>query len=399
LNSENSESFTLTIANPSGNATIANATAGGIILNDDGGVNVQIIDDTDVQGQFTTVGGWGSWNQAGYSGDYRFSGAGTGNTATWTFQVEPGTYRIAGTWIAQYNHATNTPLTIFDGSAQVGGLTINQRSAPNDFTEGNANWENLGVYTVTGTTLSITMSNNADSAVIADAMRVERIGDYQIVDNGSSGFTTSGSWGAWNQAGFAGDYQFTTPGTGNTATWKFQVEPGTYRIAGTWIAQSNHATNTPLTIFDGSTQISSLKVNQSLAPNDFAENGANWKNLGVFSVTGNTLRITMSNDANNAVIADAFRVERVGDYQIVDNGSSGFTSSGGWGAWNRAGFAGDYQFTTPGKGNTATWTFQVEPGTYRIAGTWIAQSNHATNTPLTIFDGSAPIGNLTINQR
>ena len=395
---ESDEGFTVTLSNAGVNTVINSATASGLIANDDA-VNVQIIDDTDSQGQFTTVGGWGAWNQAGYSGDYRYSAPGTGNAATWTFQVTPGTYRIAGTWIAQSNHATNTPLSFFDGASQLGSLAINQRTAPSDFTENGANWQNLGVFSVSGSTLRITMTNNANNAVIADAMRIERIGDYQVIDDGSSGFTTNGAWGAWDQAGYAGDYRYSAPGTGNTATWTFQVTPGTYRIAGTWIAQNNHATNTPLAVYDGTAQIGSLSINQRKAPNDFTENGAGWDNLGVFSVSGSTLSITMSNNANNAVIADAMRIERVGDYQIVDDGSKGFSTTGGWGTWDKAGYASDYRYSAPGAGNTATWTFAVTPGIYKLAGTWIAQGNHATNTPLTILDGNVQIGSLTINQR
>ncbi|MBI3469319.1 MAG: hypothetical protein HY000_40465, partial [Planctomycetes bacterium] len=54
-----------------------------------------------------------------------------------------------------------------------------QRQAPNDFTESGSSWEFIGdVFSITGSTLTVRLSNvGADGYVIADAIRIERVGD------------------------------------------------------------------------------------------------------------------------------------------------------------------------------------------------------------------------------
>ena len=67
----------------------------------------------------------------------------------------------------------------------------------------------------------------------------------------------------------------------------------------------------PFTVFDGSTLLETVDVNQELAPGDFMDAGASWKDLGTFTITADTLTVQLSNQANEYVIADAIRIERV----------------------------------------------------------------------------------------
>jgi hypothetical protein len=66
-------------------------------------------------------------------------------------------------------------------------------------------------------------------------------------------------------------------------------------------------------VLDGSTPLGTVRVNQELAPNDFSDAGTTWEDLGVFTICGNTLVVRLSDNANEYVIADAIRIERVGD--------------------------------------------------------------------------------------
>ncbi len=54
-----------------------------------------------------------------------------------------------------------------------------------------------------------------------------------------------------------------------------------------------------------------MRVNQEQAPNDFTFLGAGWDILGNFIITGNTLVVRLTNQANEYVIADAIRIERL----------------------------------------------------------------------------------------
>ena len=55
------------------------------------------------------------------------------------------------------------------------------------------------------------------------------------------------------------------------------------------------------------TELTTLDINQQVAPNDFSEAGVSWDNLGeAFDVTTQTLTVQLSNAANGRVNADAF---------------------------------------------------------------------------------------------
>ncbi len=331
---------------------------------------VDIVDDG--AAGYSTAGSWGSWNQAGYLGDYQFGAPHIGSSATWSFDVAPGIYKIAATWRAGSNHASNAPFTILDGNTLIGSPTVDQTSVPNDFTDGQTSWETLGILPVSGTTLTVRLTGDAaDNYVIADAIRIERIPDTQTLDDGDSGFANVGSWGLWDQAGHLGDYRFGASNTGSSATWSFDVAPGIYKIAATWRAGSNHASNAPFTILDGNTPIGSLTVDQTAVPNDFTDAQTSWETLGVLPISGTTLTVRLTGDAaDNYVIADAIRIERIPDTQTLDDGDSGFANVGSWGLWDQAGHLGDYRFGAPDTGSSATWSFDVAPGIYKIAATW-----------------------------
>ena len=67
---------------------------------------------------------------------------------------------------------------------------------------------------------------------------------------------------------------------------------------------------------------------------DLNDRGVTWRDLGEpYDITGDTLVVELSNDANQDVVADAIRVERIdGLVHIIDDGDSeGFEiESGKW---------------------------------------------------------------------
>ena len=136
----------------------------------------------------------------------------------------------------------------------------------------------------------------------------------QILDNGDAGFSTTGEWTPYLFEGFEADIHYSAAGNGlDTARWSFSVAPGQYEVAATWSAQINRATDSPFTIIDGTTSLGTVEVNQEQPPGEFTDGGAWWKSLGTFSVSGNTLVVQLSDNANEYVIADGVRIERLGD--------------------------------------------------------------------------------------
>jgi hypothetical protein len=166
-----------------------------------------------------------------------------------------------------------------------------------------------------------------------------------IIDNGDAGFTTSGSgWGLSTGGGFEGDHSWNAAGTGaDTAEWTFNVAPGTYEVAVTWIAAINRATNAPLSVLDGTTVLATIAVNQELTPGDFTADGASWKLLGEFTITSGTLTVRLSDSANQFVIADAVRIAPVASATSLEVGVPETVDGETTGRWDH----GNHEWTTP----------------------------------------------------
>ncbi len=373
-----------------------------------------LIDDGDPG--FSTVGMWNTPAiPNGHEGDVHHSPGGNGGkVARWEFtDLTPGNYRVSATWPAHVNRATNSPFSILDG---VGGrvlhnIEVNQELSPDDFADAGSDWEDLVVVGVTGDTLVVELSNAANEYVIADAIRLEATDEPAapplpftvIVDDGDAGFATTGNWITPNiLRGHEDDLRNSAGGTGeDRATWTFTgLTPGNYRVAATWFAHANRATNAPFTIYDGigGPVLETIAVNQELAPDDFSDAGSDWETLRIVSITGTELVVELSDAANEYVIADAIRLEATNEptppplpfSAIVDDGDADFSTTGNWITPTiLRGHEGDLRHSAQGTGvDRASWMFTgLTPGDYRVSATWFAHANRATNAPFTIFDG------------
>ncbi len=278
---------------------------------------------------FSTVGTWTTDTQSGFQGDRHLSDSGDGtNTASWTFTgLLPGDYRVSATWSARAAPkvaATNAPFTLLDGTAQLATVAVNQGLAPDGFGDAGSQWQDLGgPYRITSGSLVVSLSNRADGTVIADAVRIERLGyPGQIADN--SGGAIQGTWTIATNDGFQGTTQASAAGAGeNEAYFIFgDLAPGQYRISVTWSPGADRATNAPYTLFvnNGLQPLTTVRVNQQLVPGSFSDAGATWEDLGglgnLFPITGTALVVRLSNAANGTVIADAVRLQRVNTPQV-----------------------------------------------------------------------------------
>lgn len=400
----------------------------------------------DGESSVTTTGPW-VYYAAGRGGDVRYIGANAAaGTASWNFDgIQSGQYRVSATWLgaAPSLRASNAPYSIRETASGpiLKTAAINQSPNPDDFTDAGSAWEDLGTVTINGNSLVVQLTNvGADNYVVADAIRIERVGNavtapeiavaqgttaiedggslafgntttgtpvsktltitnagnanlvlqpatlppgysivgsnftsgqivaagasttltvrldaatvgnyggllsfatndsdeasfditlsgsvyapadvpvLQIIDNGDAGYSTTGSWISWPGDGRDGDLQYlaatAAPGT---ATWAFTgLNAGQYRVSATWTTHSNRATNAPYVIREtnGGPILTSVSMNQELQPNDLLASGTLWEDLGVVTVNGTTLRVELSNvGANEYVIADAIRIERIG---------------------------------------------------------------------------------------
>ncbi len=404
---------------------------------------VWTLDDGDAG--YSASGGWSTYAGAGAQGDFAYKGVGSGGgVATWSLSgVGPGRYRVWVTWEAYSNRATNAPYTVLDGTVALGTVAVDQTQVPAGMTADGVSWYELGVYDISGDTLGVSLTDQAGPSgryVIADAVRVERVGEppagpevqvlvdgvevadgtgsmdfggtligtlvartvtvrnsgtadlalgtivvpsgfslvtnfgttllapgqstdfvvqldavqegsfggvlrfdssdanespYDIavsgtvttqvvtpqvwtLDDGDAGYSASGGWSTYAGAGAQGDFAYKGVGSGGgVATWSLSgVGPGRYRVWVTWEAYSNRATNAPYTVLDGTVALGTVAVDQTQVPAGMTADGVSWYELGVYDISGDTLGVSLTDQAGPSgryVIADAVRVERVGE--------------------------------------------------------------------------------------
>jgi len=221
--------------------------------------------------------------------------------------------------------------SIYDGNTLLKTVEVNQVIAEVDYPAHGTVWDELSVVTITSGTLKVELSDNANGYVIADAILIEQVEEEEIepeedvstvpaesfedtiLDDDDVGYSSIGAWNNWTQAGYLGDVDYKSAGNGSAkALWEINNIPsGTYRVLATWLPYSGRATNAPYTIFDGTTEITTIEVNQVATMKDYTAHGAVWDILATVTITSGRLAVELSDDANGYVIADGILVERV----------------------------------------------------------------------------------------
>ena len=133
----------------------------------------------------------------------------------------------------------------------------------------------------------------------------------------------TGSWNSY-QGGYRGDVGYflysTTPG--DVAYYPFEgLPPATYQLAMTWGALASLSKTVNVLIQDwGGNTLSTVVIDQTIAPADFEANGFGWKVLGTFSSAASsrvTVAITTAG-STDPVIADAVMLTRTSaDVSVV----------------------------------------------------------------------------------
>ncbi|MCK4661139.1 MAG: right-handed parallel beta-helix repeat-containing protein, partial [Phycisphaerae bacterium] len=139
------------------------------------------------------------------------------------------------------------------------------------------------------------------------------IGSAQIIDDGETGFSLSGTWSdVSGDGGYDDDYQESTAPDG-VASWTFSgLTPGsTYQLAATWRGQSGNTREAWYRVYEEGTVVSRRKVDQYYAPEDFTDGGVDWEALGYFEASGSTLEVRLSGSSIGRLIADAVRLQQI----------------------------------------------------------------------------------------
>ncbi|MCU7817135.1 MAG: hypothetical protein KZQ81_18555 [Candidatus Thiodiazotropha sp. (ex Rostrolucina anterorostrata)] len=279
-----------------------------------------------------------------------------GNTANWAFDIsETGQYQVYAKWTANPNRASNASYVITDDVTDT-NMTVDQR------TDGSI-WNLLGTFNFSqGGHYQVSLSNQADGYVIADAIKVVSVNtnpdtaiwsfsvpqagshrvfarwtsnanratdaQYTIVsDTGESTVSVNQQLdgGVWNllgtnsfndgvgyevrladqaASGEMADAIQLLPidATPNRFSWKMPIpQTGQYAVYARWTAYPNHATNATYSI-QSDEGVSTVQKDQQTS-------GAKWSWLGTFNFTqGGDYQISLTDEADGYVIADGIRL-------------------------------------------------------------------------------------------
>jgi hypothetical protein len=332
--------------------------------------------------------------------------------AAWWFSMPAGTYDIAITYTASTSLTTQLGLDLYDGVGHwIGQAKVNEQVAPSDFTDQGVQWKRLGSFTLTNNIFHISTWNSAtDGAICISAIEIRAV--PMINDSDASGiknadaFSITGTWTTNTTAGAFGDSHVsnTTAGSGtSTATWTLPVlSSGTYELDATWVNSSALSANATYNIYDGSTLLSSVSVNQKSAPSGVTDEGINWTSLGSFTFSSQ-VKVMVSNTATDGqVCADAIRVRPA--YQPTEVVKESYPGSWYNSDWSTipSGLYGDALVSnTPNgsKQSQVAWWFPCRPGQYEVDVTWVSGASYSTNIGFDVYNGLKWLKTATVNEQ
>jgi len=187
---------TTTTTTSSSSSTTTTTTTGGSTTGSACTDVVSVLDEP----QAVFVPATGSWTEyaAGFNNKFKYHpGGGTGSkSATWTFTgLPPGQYQVSATWAPFSIGATNAPF-IITGDAALPAVRVNQVNPPAAHaTVGSVNFQNLTTVTITGSTITVSLTDDANNYVFADAVRITCYTPPSTTTGGTTtgGTTTGGS--------------------------------------------------------------------------------------------------------------------------------------------------------------------------------------------------------------
>ena len=253
---------------------------------------------------------------------------------------------------------SNASYTVENNDGAVATVAMDQSKSPDDLDSEGAFWEELvevNVYESSGGFIKVTLSNDADSNwVIADAVRVEKIGDLELVP------------------------EIEVKLDGANLTDNIAVDLGS-TIEDTPVIHTFTIKNT------GLSELTSLAIDTSGVPTGLVVSALGETTLARNETTTFTVTVTaadvatlnttlqlVSNDGdeNPFDIPLTAVVTAAPQYVIIDDGDVGYTSTAGFNDWKNAGYKGDLQYvnTSDKIGEaTASWLFSgLGLGKYQV---------------------------------
>ncbi len=155
-----------------------------------------------------------------YGGSYGYSATGSDH-AIYTFNnCKSGRYQISASVQWDPSYTTHAQYLVKDGATTVGTFAVDQTQTPSfDRAYQGIRFLDLGIVTMTGTTMTVTLSNAAGSGTLsADCIRIERIQDPVVGPGDTVTFSCGFGWIDSTQ-GYAGQLTDVPVSVETDSTW------------------------------------------------------------------------------------------------------------------------------------------------------------------------------------
>ena len=131
---------------------------------------------------------------------------------------------------------------------------------------------------------------------------IETLDEKVIVDNGSTGTTSTGNWSAKiDSQAYGADYLLANRNNiASSYRWTPVLTPGTYSVYAWWEDKTNYSSNVPYVIHHGGQNETVYR--------DHTANGGSWQALGTYSFDGTGGEYIEVSNANGKTTADAVRL-------------------------------------------------------------------------------------------
>ena len=213
-----------------------------------------------------------------------------------------------------------------------------------------------------------------------------------VVDTGDPGTGSTGTWRTSGAAGAQGNDSLFSLTAGDTYSFSANVT-GRTDIALWWIAGGNRSSAVSVEVYDGTTLLDTVVVNQQ-------SDGRQWNSLGVYDLTGPVEVRIISTGGGTVTIADAVRFEEVPVQPdvVVDTGDPGTGSTGAWHTSGAAGAQGNDSLFSLTAGDSYSFSASVS-GLWAVSLWWIAGGNRASTVSVEIYNGITLMDTVVVNQQ
>ena len=248
----------------------------------------------------------GTWSTSSGSGYYGSKSVFSKTvSASYSFEAtRSGSQQVYLWWTTHDSRYSDVPVNIYDGSTLKDTITVNQL-------QNGGKWNLLGTYSFSGQAKVVIVSKSSSQTTCADAVKfvptstttssppsgTSASSGSIIIDNGDSGTKAAGSWKVSGGSGFYGSNSVFSDTASSTYSFETACS-GPQEIYLWWSNHSSRCTAVPVEIYDGTTYLDTVNVNQR-------KNSGQWNELGTFSFSGKAKVVIISNGGGCTTSADA----------------------------------------------------------------------------------------------